>query len=111
MTAESMKQATEAFAEACRQIYGSKLHSIVLFGSCARGDFEKDSDIDIMVLLDVSHQEAATVQWELLTVANQLDLTYDVVLSPVIQSYETFQSYLPASGFFKSVEEEGIKIA
>lgn len=31
-------------------IYGTALRKVILYGSCARGDFEQDSDI--MVLLD-----------------------------------------------------------
>lgn len=33
-------------------IYGTALRKVILYGSCARGNFEQDSDIDIMVLLD-----------------------------------------------------------
>lgn len=32
-------------------LYGERLHGIVLYGSCARGTEETDSDIDLMVLL------------------------------------------------------------
>lgn len=34
---------------------------VILFGSCARGDYALDSDIDVMVLLDVP-QEAISVE-------------------------------------------------
>ena len=33
-----------------RKIYGSHLKSVILYGSYARGDYTKDSDIDIMIL-------------------------------------------------------------
>ena len=102
---------TSAFAEACKKIYGSRLESIILFGSCARGDDEPDSDMDLLVLLNVPHEEAAKVQWDLLRISNKLSLKYDVVLSPVVQSYQTFTEYLSASGFFQSVVKEGVKIA
>lgn len=31
-------------------LYGVRLHGVVLYGSCARGTAETDSDIDLMVL-------------------------------------------------------------
>lgn len=36
-----------------RNIYGERLKSVILYGSYARGDFNSDSDIDIMILVDL----------------------------------------------------------
>ena len=33
-------------------LYGPRLHGVMLYGSCARGTEEMDSDIDLMVLLE-----------------------------------------------------------
>lgn len=42
--------------QACRTLlqtlYGPRLRGVVLYGSCARGTEDADSDIDLMVLLD-----------------------------------------------------------
>lgn len=54
MTEEKIREVVERFAEEAKKIYGVRLQSIILYGSCACGDFEKDSDIDILVLLEVS---------------------------------------------------------
>ena len=35
-------------------IYGMHLRKIILYGSYARGDFTENSDIDLMILLDIS---------------------------------------------------------
>ena len=56
MTEEKIREVVSKFAEEAKYIYGSKLRSMILYGSCARGDFEKDSDIDILVLLDVPQE-------------------------------------------------------
>ena len=36
-----------------QQIYKSHLKSVILYGSYARGDYTVDSDIDIMILVDL----------------------------------------------------------
>ena len=33
-------------------LYGARLHGVVLYGSCARGAEETESDIDLIVLLE-----------------------------------------------------------
>ena len=39
-------------SEAYRMTYGEKLIKIILYGSYARGDYEKNSDIDIVAIVD-----------------------------------------------------------
>ena len=40
-----------------QKIYGIHLKSVILYGSYARGDYTADSDIDIMILVDLSDEE------------------------------------------------------
>jgi uncharacterized protein len=56
----------------CRAIlqalYGERLHGVVLYGSCARGTEETQSDIDLMVLLEGPVDGAQEIRriWEVL---------------------------------------------
>ena len=45
------------FLEGVKRIYGNHLQNVILYGSYARGDFREDSDIDIMILVDLSDEE------------------------------------------------------
>ena len=45
------------YVEEVRKIYGEHLKSVILYGSYARGDFRPDSDIDIMILADLTDME------------------------------------------------------
>ena len=40
-----------------QQIYGPHLKSVILYGSYARGDYTEDSDIDIMILVDLPNEK------------------------------------------------------
>ena len=42
------------YVEDVHKIYGERLKSVILYGSYARGDFGPNSDIDIMILVDLS---------------------------------------------------------
>lgn len=37
-----------------KKIYGLHLKSVILYGSYARGDYTPDSDVDIMLLVDLN---------------------------------------------------------
>ena len=51
---ENMQNLIKQYVNEIKQIYGTHLRQIILYGSYARGDFRPDSDIDIMILLDLS---------------------------------------------------------
>ena len=42
------------YVEEVKKIYGERLKSVILYGSYARGDFRPDSDIDIMIMVDLA---------------------------------------------------------
>ena len=45
------------FLEKTKQILGNRLKKAILYGSYARGDYNKNSDIDIMLLTDLDEGE------------------------------------------------------
>lgn len=111
MTEEKIRTVAGIFAEEARKIYGNKLRSIILYGSCARGDFQDDSDIDVLLLMNVSKEHLAEERRKIFAMSDRLDLEYEVVLAPVLQSYEVYENYLPVSAFYQTVQREGVKIA
>ena len=54
---KTMENLIEQYVEAVKKIYGSHIRQIILYGSYAREDFRPDSDVDIMILLDMSDLE------------------------------------------------------
>lgn len=111
MTEKKIREVLDKFAEEAKKIYGTKLESLILYGSCARGDFENDSDIDILILLNVPLESINSERKRILDISEKLDLEYDVVLAPVVQNYELYQKYISVSVFYQNVEREGVKIA
>lgn len=111
MSEEKIRLVAEKFAEEAGRIYGDKLHAVILYGSCARGDFQEDSDIDILLLMNVSREQLSEERRKIFSMADRLDLEYGVVLAPVLQSYDVYENYLPVSAFYQNVQREGVKIA
>ena len=53
----NMQNLIKQYVNEIKQIYGTHLRQIILYGSYARGDYRPDSDIDIKILLDLSDLE------------------------------------------------------
>lgn len=111
MCEEKIKEVVTKFAKEAKKIYGASLCDVILYGSCARGDYAEDSDIDIMILMDVAQEEIGKARRQIVDISDQIDLEYDVVLAPVIQNYQLYQQYMPVSRFYQNVQREGVRFA
>ncbi len=49
---EPYKTVIKEVLKALRKVFGDKLISVVLYGSVARGDMRKDSDIDLLIVVE-----------------------------------------------------------
>ena len=92
-----------------RKIYGTKLCNAYLYGSYARGDYDKDSDVDILLTVDMDNPEAGDYFYDIAKLSNKLSLDYDVTVSICAKSSSQFQKYLDILPFYSNVEKEGIK--
>ena len=105
-----VNKVVQNYSMEAKRIFGNKLKAIILFGSYARGDFEPDSDIDIMVLLDIPVEQLPEARKKMRVTANALDMEYDCVISSIFQSYDVFEDYKTASPFYQNIEKDGVLI-
>ncbi len=54
------------FVKVALEKYGDKIEGIILFGSVARGKAKEDSDIDVLVVGDVSLEELVDISFPIL---------------------------------------------
>lgn len=111
MTEEIIRTVVEKLAVEMKHMFGSSLKKVILYGSCARGDYSPDSDIDVMILLDISQSDLPLAREQVMDAADRLDWDYDVVLTPIVQTIQTFEQYKQASVFYQNVEREGVFVA
>lgn len=105
---EQMRIILSELAERLHQVYGSRLKSVILYGSVARGAETKDSDIDIMVLVDGDASELRNYDESLGDVSTDISLKYLKVLSIIDISYQEYQEWKQISPFYKNVSDEGV---
>ncbi|MCH5190709.1 MAG: nucleotidyltransferase domain-containing protein [Oscillospiraceae bacterium] len=102
---------TESIAKLAKEIFGDKLRSVILYGSYARGDYDDESDIDIMILVDIPREEIHLYDDPFVLLASDLGLEYNILVSPYIKDTETFDKYFDVMPFYQNVQEEGVLIA
>lgn len=96
------------FAKKVKLLLGNQLSKIVLYGSYARGDFNKNSDIDIMVLTTLTDIEIEGVESDIYGLAFDFLMDYGVDISVVIKNKQQFDYWLGALPFYDNVQKEGI---
>ncbi|MEK7273821.1 MAG: nucleotidyltransferase domain-containing protein [Candidatus Desantisbacteria bacterium] len=91
-------------------IFGDRLKKVILYGSYARGDYDAESDVDVMFLVDKQEEELRKDVKKVIRLETEIGLQYDIFISPLLQSYAKFLKYLPDLPFYQNIEKEGIVI-
>jgi uncharacterized protein len=98
------------FVDRVQPAFGEKLKKVVLFGSYARGDYDAESDVDVMLMLN-EDEDALKGYFNIITdIVVELDLKYDVILATILQSEKKFIKYQQAMPFYFNVNNEGVVI-
>ncbi|MCL2363213.1 MAG: nucleotidyltransferase domain-containing protein [Defluviitaleaceae bacterium] len=106
----SLISVTEVLRRNTQSLMGDKLRKIILYGSYARGDFREFSDLDIMVLADVSEAEKKEYQHRMYDMTSDLGLEHDIIVSMILNDENLFMSRLPISPFYRNVLSEGVEL-
>lgn len=106
-----MQSLIDQYVEEIKRIYGSHVKQIILYGSYARGDYNKQSDVDIMILTDLSFEEIEEYRDKISDIAYDIELSTGIILSPVIKNIEKYNSRVHFVPFYKNVEKEGVVLA
>lgn len=109
-TKSELHNVTTAVVQEAKNLLGNKLESVMLFGSYARGDYDDESDIDIMILANINVQEISKFSKKFIDFSCDIDLEYNVVLSLILQDKDTYNKYKSTYPFFKNIEKEGVDL-
>lgn len=95
-------------ADYSRELFGDKFKNVILYGSYARGDYDDESDIDIMIMVDMPREELYKYRSLMSTFCADLDLKNSVLLSPKLQSIQFFNKWKNALPFYQNVIKDGV---
>lgn len=96
------------FKISLKRLLGDDLKEVRLFGSWARGDFRKDSDIDVVVIVYSQGWQACNAVYD---IATDMLLKYGVCISPKVISERQYNHLCDIENYFiKNVVREGITV-
>lgn len=83
------------------------LVEVILYGSCSRGDYTEDSDIDIALITKCNRLEAKQYSGALAGIATELAMKYFAIVNFVCIPYDEYKEKNEWYGYFKNIKEEG----
>lgn len=98
------------FAQTIQLLLGSDLYAIILYGSYARGDYNNNSDVDIMILVDLPETEIKKIENDVYDVAFEIEINTGINISPVIKNRAQFEYWVDTLPYYRNVRDEGITI-
>lgn len=87
---------------------GNRLKKVILYGSYARGDYNKNSDIDLMILTDFNDDELIEYRAKIRDLACNLELENDIIISPLVRNIEKYNNRINVIPFYMNVQKEGV---
>lgn len=94
MKIEQLDELKKEVEEAVKKLLGEKLKRVILYGSCARGDFNDESDVDFAAMADVELIELENYHNDFVEVELDLSLKYDVDVSILVISENNMNKFL-----------------
>lgn len=104
----NVNEEIQKFINEVKKILGDRLKKVILYGSYARGDYNKNSDVDIMILTDLSFEEIEEYRDKISDAAFEIELKTGIILSPVVKNIEKYNVRRKFVPFYKNVEKEGV---
>lgn len=105
-----LQTVTQSVIQASVELLSDKIYKIILYGSYARGDFNMESDVDILIILNCSQEETRSYRKEVSRIASRISLANDVEVSLLLIDQQSFKERIDILPFYQNVQREGVAL-
>jgi len=92
-----------------KKLLGEKLKKVILFGSYSRGDYDGESDVDMIALVD-EPQPDERYETKLVDIITDLSIEFGVLVSLFLENEKEYEETKNVEPLLKTIEKEGIEI-
>lgn len=107
---ETIQTRLAEYVSELQKLYKQNLNKVILYGSYARGDYDEDSDIDIMILLHLSDLEIKEYRHQLSELTYDFNMNYELDIKPIAKNREEFGKWADVYPFYSNVRREGVEL-
>ena len=97
-------------AKDAESFLGGALDAVVLYGSYARGDYDEESDIDFVAIVNGDRLDLQKKCHQVWDEINKMDLEYDTVTSAQVIPAHEYEKYKGFLSYYKNIQKEGKRI-
>ena len=102
------RELASKFVSESKKIMGASLDKAILYGSCARGEENVNSDIDIFFLTTLPENAIRPIENELFDLAFDFEMDYAVPISVIVKNTYFYRDWVNVLPFYMNIEKEGI---
>ena len=103
-----MSNLLECYIGEVKNLFGDSLRQVILYGSYARGDYREDSDVDVMILVDLTDMEIKEYQRKLSDLTFDFNMDNDLDIKPIVKNEGHFLKWIQNYPFYSNVKREGV---
>lgn len=103
-----MSDLLERYIGEVKNLFGGSLRQVILYGSYARGDYREDSDVDVMILVDLTDMEIKEYQRKLSDLTFDFNMDNDLDIKPIVKNEGHFLKWIQNYPFYSNVKREGV---
>ena len=92
------------------KVLKADLVQIVMYGSCARGDYGELSDIDIALITNCDRMEAKKYDDSLMDIVTDIAMELGTIVEYICIPLNEYNEKKTWYGYFKNIEKEGLVI-
>ena len=110
-TKKELNTILDRLNEAYKAAFGEDIVKVLLYGSYSRGDFNSDSDVDVVAIVKgdrMNLQQKLKTVWE---ISSDLEIEFETIVSPTVIPYDEFEKYKNDLPYYKNIEKEGVEIS
>lgn len=106
---EELRNILKAYAQKIHELLGESLTDIILYGSYARGEATPESDVNILILANLSESRIHELEPEIMLYTYEVNVANNILIHPLIKPYKLYHFWSSVHPLYQKIDSEGVK--